>query len=226
MTRLLALCAGAVQAGAPRAIVFVGRRENMDGRFLGWATPAALLRATLNDKPEYESRYRKARAIANQFAVFGLPASQEWLLPRVPIVPSPVAQPQPGPTPQPVSLHPAVAAHLYKYDSSEAATLAAVLIGELRCEPPLACSNLEEPPDRLTSGRLSQLFDHCLYRDAIDRSWPNEKQISAFLGTTTQYVALVRAGRYEAMLQADLGQRAILRGLFNQSRERSQKVDS
>jgi hypothetical protein len=214
VSRLLALCAGAVAVGAPRAVVFVGRRENVDGRFLGWATPSALLHEMLSN-PEYAVRFQKAKAVASQLAIFAPSAGE--LLPSV--IHSQVSTgAHPAQQPVAISLAQAVASHQYLYEDSEAATLAAILIAELRGEGFSQAAeprtNLEAVPDRLTSGRLSQLFDHCLYRDLIDRSWSNEKQIAAFLETTTQYVALVRGGRYEALLQADLGQRAILRGLF------------
>src|SRR5262249_18026727 len=161
----------------------------------------------LNDNPEYESRYRIAKVVARQYAMFGLPHAQEWL----PRAQQPQGQSPNAYTSQPVSLHPDVRNYSSRYDESEGVMLAAVLIDGLRGDPALASTlskNLENPPDRLTSGRLTQLFDHCLYLDVIDRSWANEKQVSAFLDTNSQFVALVRRGKYESMLEADLGQRA------------------
>ena len=43
VTRLLALSAGAVRAGSPKALVFVGKQENQDLRYLGWSRPADVL---------------------------------------------------------------------------------------------------------------------------------------------------------------------------------------
>jgi hypothetical protein len=56
-TRLLALSAGAVRAGSPKALIFVGRKENLDGAFLGWATPHAVLGALLADREGYRVAY-------------------------------------------------------------------------------------------------------------------------------------------------------------------------
>lgn len=221
VTRLLAVCAGAAEVGAPKAIVFVGRRENRDEFFLGWSEPRTLLRAIVNDKPHYETHYYRAQAITRQLAIFRPKVAPEGLVPGKPGKKTRAASDaNPESTWDPIDLHPDVAAHQYETDESYAATLAAVLIGDLRGEVynPLNPQpiNFEDPPDRLTLGRLNELFEHCLNRDFIDRSWPNEKQITAFLDTTTPYVAVVRDGKYEAMLQAELGERAILRHVFTQ----------
>src|SRR5262245_14599784 len=70
ITRLLALCAGAVRSGCPSAIVFIGMKDGEYGTFLGWAAPTALLKAILRDRSEYFSTYHHAASIANQIVAF------------------------------------------------------------------------------------------------------------------------------------------------------------
>jgi hypothetical protein len=229
VTRLLALCAGAVGAGSPKVIVFVGRRENRDRHFLGCGIPRLLLEAILDSNPEYRSRFRRASMIARQLALFGRAASELPLQLDVSALRRSLAidsapSGAPAPPQQPIGLHSTVGNSAYHYDENESAMLAKILIEELRkssSPSPEAGTtrqiNLEEPPDRLTVGRLSELFDRCLYRDAIDRSWSNDQQLSRFLDSAAPYVAVVRRGVYEAMLRSDLGERAIIRMLFAQS---------
>ena len=58
------------------------------------------------------------------------------------------------------------------------------------------------------------------YRAAIDLAWPNEQQILTLLDSNTPYVALTRGGRYEAMLQREAVEQAIIRELFSQYQQR------
>ncbi len=77
-------------------------------------------------------------------------------------------------------------------------------------------------PDEFVWHHLNHLFEHCLYREVIDRSWPQEKQIATFLESQAPYVALLKDGRYESMLEREAGTRVIIRQLFLQSVERGQ----
>jgi hypothetical protein len=229
VTRLLALCAGAVGADSPKAIVFVGRRENKDRHFLGWGSPRSLLEAILDSNPEYRSRYRRARMIATQVSLFGMGASEFPLQLDVSALRRSLAVPSanpgaPVPHQQPIGLHQSVNVRAWNYDERDSAMLAKILIEELRTGsnplPELGATqqvNLEEPPDRLTVSRLVELFDRCLHRDVIDRSWSNDQQLSRFLNSVAPYVAIVQGDVYEAMLRSDLGERAIVRMLVAQS---------
>src|SRR5262249_3964695 len=104
VTRLLALTAGAVRVRCPRAIVFVGEKENVQGAFLGWSTPPLLLKAILADtEPRggknvtYAAVYRTASVIAKQFATFGGLGE----LPDLPFPPPPAKFPLPPGQPYP-----------------------------------------------------------------------------------------------------------------------------
>lgn len=200
-TRLLVLCAGAIGNGSSlRAVVFIGKRNNRERQFLGWGTPTQLLEALQDANPEYHARFTKARMIAGQLAIFGGGSLE--------LTPTP-----------PMTLHPNVVQHQWSYDENESVMLAKILLQELQSPSvipgavPVATTNLEEPPPRLTAGRLRELFESCLHIDTVDRASSNEEQLSQFLASTAPYVAIVRQGVYEGMLRSELGERAILRNL-------------
>ena len=71
--------------------------------------------------------------------------------------------------------------------------------------------SLEEEPEHLTVGRLNDLFGHCLYREAVDLTWPREKQVTAFMSSSAPYIALVRKGTYDSILRREDGEREIYR---------------
>ncbi|MGH8068724.1 MAG: hypothetical protein ACRERE_26520 [Candidatus Entotheonellia bacterium] len=199
-TRLLALSAGAVRAGSPEALVFVGKKENLDGTFLGWATPNAVLGALLADKEEYRVAYNRAKAIAYQVMAFG----DQTVVP------------------QGLALH----GEVFRYTSSEdytklgEAVFEQILMDQLaqkKWEPGNPSpKSLENPPDSLSLARFNELFEPYLYRDAIDLAWPNEQRLLTLLDSNTPYIALTRGGRYEAMLQREAVERVIIRELFSQ----------
>ena len=71
-TRLLVLCAGAIGTNSSlKAVVFLGRSNNKERVFLGWAAPAQLLAALMNANPEYRIRLTKVRMIVQQLSMFG-----------------------------------------------------------------------------------------------------------------------------------------------------------
>jgi hypothetical protein len=75
--------------------------------------------------------------------------------------------------------------------------------------------NLEDPPDRLISSRLEDLFNSCLYSDSINCLWSNKQQITKFLESDAPYIAIVRDGFYEGLLRSDYGHREIIGKLFS-----------
>lgn len=203
-TRLLVLCASATGAGSSlRAVVFIGQRNNKERQFLGWAAPSQLLVALLDSNPGYRARLTKANMISRQLSMFGGAASPL----RPPTAP----------------LHQTVTSHQGSYDEIESLMLAKILLQELQVPSadPIAVpgaaamvGNLEQPPPRLTTGRLRELFESLLFTDTVDRSKADDEQLSEFLASNAPYVAIVREGKYEGMLRSELGERAILRDLL------------
>jgi hypothetical protein len=218
VTRLLALSAGAVRAGTPRALVFVGTKENIGGAFLGWAEPAPVLRALLKDKPNYETTYHHAASIAKQIVAF----DGNNLLPYY-YYPERTTQ-SAGDEGDPaqsvansiqdvrknISLHQDVQRYAgNQYVELGEAAFEQIVMDQLALK-------YERPPDRLTIGRLQQLLEHCLYRDFIDLGDPGDKQVLALLEAKGSFIALVRRGRYEGLLETTIGQRTVLQQLFTQ----------
>jgi hypothetical protein len=208
VTRLLALCAGAVRSGRPSAIVFIGMKENANGSFLGWADPNALLRAVIEDKTDYEITYHRAASIAAQVIAFhGMELAPTVFMPPLP--PATVGQPQP------VALHSDVSRYACQdaYVSRGAAAFEQILMDQLALKH-------ENPPDRLTLGRLNHLFEHCLYRDVIDLAQPGDKQFLAVLRAKAQFIALMKQDRFLGLIKAETGQRFVLEQLFSQENKR------
>lgn len=161
-----------------------------------------ILNAILDAKQEYRLRYQKAMRIAQQFFMYGA----NELLPS---------------TPSGFALHHDVIRYTYKpeFASLGEAVSEQILMDQLAIsiDPNNPSSkSLEEPPDRLTVSRLSDLFSHCLYQNVIDLNWLNEKQIAILLNSQAPYVALVRNGKYESILKHEDGERLIIRELFVQ----------
>jgi hypothetical protein len=216
VTRLLALCAGAAQAGSPNAIVFVGTKECLENSFLGWAPPSSLLRA-LRDDPRghgpsaitYGQVYQKATWLAHQLAQGPPP-------PQVPAPPQPSVVPAAaGATGTPPPPNPEVKRYYDNPQYRERGINALPQIVMDLC----AQYQLEKPPDRLTLARLNEAFGHCLSRVTIDLEKDKEEQFAALLGTEVSYVGLVRNGRYEGLLSPTLIERHLLRGLLKTDRQ-------
>jgi len=194
LTRLFALCAGAARAGTPQALVFIGTKENVSGTFLGWTEPQVALRALLNDKTEYKSVYLHAASIAKQLGVF----EGTTLLPTSP----------PG-----MALHNAVHRYAEQEDYVRLgdAAFEQILMDQLAMEH-------ENLPEKLTLGRLQQLLEHCLYRDAIELNAPGVDQVKSLLEAKGPFIALAKEGRYQSLLKVEVGERILLRKLVMQSK--------
>lgn len=197
ITRLLALSAGAARAGSPRVLVFVGRRQNVDGVFLGWAAPRDVVQAILASDHRYRLAYDRAQAITAQVVAFGDTAVR----------------------PINLALHPEVLRYLNdpEYLKMGAAVAEQILMDQLARHqdyPPSGISSLEDPAEHVTLGRLADLLGPYLYLDAIDLTWPGQRQLDTYLEARAPYVALLRGGRYDGMLQRELADRRILRHLL------------
>ena len=212
VSRLLALCAGATRVGSPKAIVFVGRRQNADYAFLGYATAERLLAAITEENEirgepptTYGALYRKARWLARQVVFFARPEEP----PPIPFLP-PNAAPLPLDTEvQRYFPHPRGTSLTKKYVELGEAAFEQILMDQI------GLYKLENIPDRLTLGRLEQLFAHCLYRDTVDVQLPKEQQLEAFLESSAPYVALVSGGEYQGLMERDQVNDVLLRQLLS-----------
>lgn len=191
-TRLLALSAGAVRAGSPKVFVFTGTVENIPGVFLGWAQPAAVLKALLNSNAGYKMTYQKSKRIAQQVNLFG----DSQLLP--------------------IGLQFSSDILRYIY-SDEYLQLGDAMFEQIFMDQ--LALQYEGTPEKITLGRFDELFRHCVYRDAVNLEMTGEQQIAAFFDAHGPYVALVRKKRYEALLKRETGESFILKQLFLQSQQ-------
>jgi hypothetical protein len=190
VTRLLALCAGAVRTGTPRVIVFRGTIENIPDVFLGWGTTMALLEDMLDANPNYRQAYDRAKRATRSLDLhrdYGLIPNDNTLL-------SPYQQDP--------------------YTRMGGEVFEQILMDQLvrLCEP--HAGDPTRAPDRLTFARITELFKSHLYIESIDISWNGEKQISAFLESTAPYLALVRNRRYHGLLKREDAERDLLRQLL------------
>jgi hypothetical protein len=123
--------------------------------------------------------------------------------------------PQPPAPSQPFVPHPDV----QRYLNEEFATLGSAVTEQILMDQ-LAVSipgpSLETPPDRLTLGRMKDLFGHCLNTISIDLNWSKETQVAKLLESVTPYVALVKESRYHSMIRREDGERLLIRALFTQ----------
>jgi hypothetical protein len=211
VTRLFALSVGAVRAGSPKALVFVGQRPDIDNAFLGWAKPSALLQSLMPEHigikdATYNDIYQRTVTITKQVATFADPVNLTSVLPF----------PGAPPIRWSTSLNLPVDITRYlndpRYTALGDAALEQILMDQL------ALHNLESKPDHLTLGRLQTLFADCLHTNAVDSDAPKEKQIAVLLQSHAPYVALVRNGRYEALVDRADVERLIIRQLFEQAK--------
>jgi hypothetical protein len=203
VTRLLAFAAGAVRRGAPEAIVFVGRRGNRPGQFLGWAPPREVLDAILREPRGYAERYERGLAIARQLTL-------SKFLPQV-VAPGGAS----------LALHPDIQRYTvapHDYSGLGDAAVEQVVMDQLGNQMAPGGS-LEAPPDRLTLARLQELFAPVLVTESVDVEASGAVQTDAVLAARGSFIALVRDGTFVSMLRSADAQRAILRQLVGQ-RER------
>jgi hypothetical protein len=52
----------------------------------------------------------------------------------------------------------------------------------------------------ISLARLEELFRPVLSRESIDLSWPEDRQMSAFLESEAPFIALTQDGKYSALV--------------------------
>src|SRR5262249_11631748 len=216
VTRLFALSVGAVRLGSPNVFVFIGVKQEAEGSFLGWAKPSALVRALVAENTRrgpkhvtYGMVYRRAERLTYQVATFLKPSGEPQPEYAATAATTTAATPATTTATTVDSGLPAVSEisrYVYRdnsdphggrsgYGARGEAALEQILLDQL------GAYKLEDEPDQLTLGRLDTLFAHCLYRDTVDLDWTKDRQLAAFLESSAAYVAVVRRGRYEGLVE-------------------------
>jgi hypothetical protein len=184
-TRLLVLLAGAERLGKPEIIVFVGTDATKEHQYQGWGRARDLLPHLVNADPQYKRSLQASRAAALQWALVE-PNAAPNIAPPVPAAPTWITG------------HLAKT-HLWGFDATG-------LHNELYAER-LLQSELGEKVEggpqgarRISIMRLQQLFRPVLLKEHIDLSWPAERQLTEFLDTRADNLAITRDGKYESLV--------------------------
>ena len=185
-TRLLVLLAGAERLKRPEKVVFVGTDGGRNQRFQGWANADTLLGRLVRANPQYERSLQAARAAALQWELVG------------PVDPAPA-----GGYVAPPQLPPwlGILANQHQWMAIDPRT---GLRNEFLAEQ-LLQSDLGQKIEHLqgsvkvTLVRLEELFRPVLNRDAIDLTWPEQRQLDAFLKSESLSIAVTQDGRYSTL---------------------------
>lgn len=179
-TRLLVLLTGAVWLKKPEKVVFVGKESEIDKAFLGWSHPHELLNCLLKDRPEYLRSYHTAQTAARQLQLV-----------------------EPLNAPGPVQPHipdwmvgePSARCWGMTFDNNTglpnelfAVRLLATDLGE----------NVERQGQIKLVNRdvLDKLFSDVLRIESVDANWQPELQLSRFLNSDSDYLAVTQDRRY------------------------------
>ena len=181
-TRLLVLLAGAVRLKRPEKVVFVGKDSGIDSRFQGWGATSKLLRCLLQAHPQYPLSFHKAMAAARQWEMV-----------------EPTGDIQNPPLPPWAQLGLAAQHPWMAFDNTTG------LPNELLAEQLLASDLGTEVESKGMSKtinlfRLEELFGPVLHKESIDESWPAERQLSVFLNSDSDYLAVTQNGRYSTLI--------------------------
>jgi hypothetical protein len=203
MTRLFALCSGAAETGAPEILVFVGQDAGIDQVFLGWVRPRGAFRLIRAHRNVLRLVSDRADSIGRHLTT---------VAPPTPPAPPPQIPPDQPQLANVLSVMPVNYSMDVRFQGLGEETTLRVLLDLLgRYE------QLQQPPggERVTPGVLQDLLGSDLRRERIDTRWAKERQLSAFLESTNDYVALVEAHRFQSIVQREVLENAILRQLVS-----------
>jgi len=190
-TRLFVLLAGANRLRKPDKIVFVGTDATVERRFEGWAHPDDLLPLLAATDPRFEWCLYATRAAAWQWQLVE-PLER-------PVTPAGVAAANPPVPPWMTG----TLAKAYQWMAFDAG-LPNDLFAEQLLQSELGKRiETQEPPRSITLTRLEDLFRPVLNKEAVDLTWPAEKQLEAFLSSNAPYIAVTTDGRYSALVSRE-----------------------
>jgi hypothetical protein len=201
MTRLFALCVGAIRTGAPELLAFVGRDSGVDHAFLGWIGPRDALRLLKAERVQFRLAFDRAESIGRYITTVApivAPASPP---------PLPPGDPQLAPFLAPATNY----AQRPDFQGLGEETSLRVLLDLLghyeQQQAPLG-------GERVTKAVLLSVFGSQLRRQKIDVDWPHERQLDEFFAATDDHVAIVQADRFLRIVHRSLLENALLRQLL------------
>ena len=181
-TRLLVLLAGAVRLKSPEKVVFVGRDGGIEECFQGWGTASKLLRCLLQAHPQYPLSYHRAMAAARQW---------EMVEPSgVGIIP-----------PQPGWMQPGLATQHEWMAFDNQTGMPNPLLAEQYFANELGNEvESQEKPKTISLVRLDELFRPVLHKVTLDETWSAERQLTEFLNSDSEYLAITQNGKYSTLV--------------------------
>ena len=203
-TRLFVLAAGAARKGAPRALVFVATSPDRPKRFVGWASPRALVEACLDERNPRHVTYTKVYGLAQD-------AGEKWQREVDKLGPSPppgaaVATPTDLP---PVPPNWSWASWVAWDDQNRpnqfiTEQLIALALGnEIEEQWKASPYDPAAPPEKrfpnavtITEHALATQFADKLHRTAIEETGTGDEQVDAFLRDTGEFAAITYDGAY------------------------------
>lgn len=200
-TRLLVLLAGAARLGKPRAVVFVGTESGVEGCLQGWGYPVELLPHLLKCHPQYSRSYHAAQAAARQWAL---------------VEPTSAASPAPAAGNIPPGILPGLATQ-HPHMAFDRGLPNALLAEQLLASDLGQKIESEEGPRAISLVRLKEVFQPVLYQYAVDKNWPEARQMAEFFGSDSEYVAITQKGRYLTLASRLALLNAFVGGLIGKS---------
>ena len=203
-TRLLVLCAGATRIGRPTAVVFLATVGGVPQSFLGWATPADLLRCMLAARDDLRRAFERAAAVHRQWELAVPPTSQ--------VVGGPAPVPPAPPFPQGAGPAAAGAQWVEFPDGTDRNPLAAEQLLALELGP------IEDRGEQGTvaTTRLAELFAPVLRTTHVNLDDDSDSNAWAktVLTSTDRYAALTHGRTYAGMLPREQVVNDVLRALL------------
>jgi hypothetical protein len=185
-SRLFALAAAADTLNGAKVIVLLAQRGSIDRHWLGWLRPRDVVRAMIQDEPQYDQALRRAKAMVPHIQ---LRAEDQNYNPPAPF---------------------AFAAQLtFAYRNHGDLAFVPALIHELQemlvSDPTRPTIHIEEPqaPRWLTREEAERLFDPWLIRDSIREGSSDHEIMTTLARVPYRFIAIVEDGRYVGMVDID-----------------------
>lgn len=176
LSRLFALCAGAIRFGSPEIIVFLNTQEYSEKLFVGWAEIRPLFELMERSHPDFSDCHMVTSTIFNQLKLYPVQQNRDEIKPNI-------------------ELSKDANNYMYTYTTGQEYSFVQILLDKLRTlEPP------NNKPIWITKSFLSDSFGHCWHTDAIDLELPKETQIENVLEIETNYISLVQGKIFVGMI--------------------------
>ena len=206
-TRLLLLAAGAVRLGYPKAVAFTAAVPNKSRKFIGWATPADLLRRHLAMSTPLREAYEKAQRDVMLWQLSVSEAEDSSGQRRLPWAPAGRATSY---LPSGTNVPPMGEAApndrvIFPWPSADPPYAPAAPIGDGFLPERLLLNwlhavEISDERQVVTQTRLEELFRPVLHTESVDRDETEERWLETILGTTGDYFAVTAGGQFNNLV--------------------------